>query len=123
MLAFLAQSKNSREIINEFAKSGLSINERNPKQMTALAYAVAANDYEACVNLIKMGADVNITVNKDNWSPLMIAVTNQNKNIIKALLDVGANHDLKSKSGITAGDIAERIGNSEITKMLQSTKI
>jgi tetratricopeptide (TPR) repeat protein len=123
IIRFLAQSENSSKIIDELSKTGLSINDLNSKKMTALAYTVAENDLESSRNLINMGADVNITVNEDNWTPLMIAVSNRNEIMTKVLIEAGADDELKTNSGITVHDLAERFGNSEIKQLLRTTKI
>jgi len=123
MFYFLAQSNNSKKIIEELEKTGLSINDRNHEEMTALGFAVGENNYEASINLVALGADVNKTVSKDGWSPLMIAVSNQNEKLVKALIDAGADYNHKTKSGISIHDLVDQFGNAEIQKILQSTRI
>lgn len=53
--------------------------------------------------LIDGGADVD-RQDRNEWSPLMWAMTNRHKNIAKMLLDNGASTDQKTSSGRTAFD-------------------
>ncbi|MGD8593421.1 MAG: ankyrin repeat domain-containing protein [Gammaproteobacteria bacterium] len=122
MLSYLSRSQNSKNIIAQLENFGISINDRNLKSMTALGYAVTNDDLKACENLIRMGADVNLPTNADGWSPLMIAVASQNPQVVKLLLDAGADKSHQANSGLTVYDLAERLGNSKIIAMLKSTE-
>lgn len=53
--------------------------------------------------LIEAGADVN-KQDRNQWSPLMWAMTNRHKGIAKLLLDNNASSDQKTSSGRTAFD-------------------
>lgn len=59
--------------------------------------------------LIKAGANVD-QQDKNQWSALMWAMTNQHKVITKLLLDHGASPEIKSSSGRTAFDFASSHG-------------
>jgi hypothetical protein len=65
--------------------------------------------------LLEAGAEVD-RQDKNQWTPLMWAMTNRHKDIAKLLLDSGASPALKSSSGRTAFDFAAP--NSEISDFL-----
>ena len=65
--------------------------------------------------LLHAGAEVD-RQDKNQWTPLMWAMTNRHKDIAKMLLDHGASSTIKSSSGRTAFDFAAP--NSEITDFL-----
>lgn len=65
--------------------------------------------------LLDAGAYVD-KQDRNQWSPLMWAMTNRHKAIAKILLDNGASPDIKSTSGGTAFDFAQP--GSEISEYL-----
>ena len=65
--------------------------------------------------LLNAGAEVD-RQDKNQWTPLMWAMTNRHKDIAKMLLDHGASSTVKSSSGRTAFDFAAP--NSEISDFL-----
>ena len=65
--------------------------------------------------LLNAGAEVD-RQDKNQWTPLMWAMTNRHKDIAKMLLDHGASSTIKSSSGRTAFDFAAP--NSEISDFL-----
>lgn len=56
--------------------------------------------------LLDAGAHVD-KQDRNQWSPLMWAMTNRHKTIAKLLLDHGANPDIRSSSGGTAYDFVQ----------------
>ena len=56
--------------------------------------------------LLDAGAQVD-KQDRNQWSPLMWAMTNRHKAIAKMLLDHGANPDIRSSSGGTAYDFVQ----------------
>ncbi|KAI6785397.1 Allantoicase [Emericellopsis cladophorae] len=73
--------------------------------------------YASCFALIAKGADVN-KQDRNQWSPLMWAMTNRHKGIAKALLDNGASGDQRTSSGRTAFDFVPP--DSEMSYYLSS---
>ena len=67
--------------------------------------------------LLNAGAEVD-RQDKNQWTPLMWAMTNRHKEIAKFLLDHGASTDVKSSSGRTAFDFTAP--NSEMSDFLQA---
>ena len=65
--------------------------------------------------LLNAGAEID-RQDKNQWTPLMWAMTNRHKDIAKMLLDHGASSTIKSSSGRTAFDFAAP--NSEISDFL-----
>ena len=68
--------------------------------LTALAYAVRANDVESTKVLLAAGADIN-EVTGYGWSPLLIATQNRHYKLGVFLLEQGANPNLANKGGWT----------------------
>src|SRR5581483_9840363 len=68
--------------------------------LTALVYAVRANDLESVKALLAAGADVN-QVTGYGWSPLLVATQNRYYKLGEYLLDHGADVNTANKGGWT----------------------
>jgi hypothetical protein len=81
-------------------------------------YACCFGHEDVAAMLIKEGGKVDIQ-DRNRWTPLMWAMTNRHKGIVKLLLDHGASTDVKSSGGRTAFDFVEP--NSEISDYLHES--
>jgi hypothetical protein len=84
---------------------------------TPLGVAAIKGDLVAARVLIALGADVNVSPEKSKLTPLMQAVSKNNKNMVQFLLEKGANTTLKNRAGKTAKDLASP-DQLEIYKLL-----
>ena len=73
---------------------------------------------ELAVFLIRHNADVN-SANDLGTTPLMYAILSQKIDLIKLLLENGAEKDVKERSGKTALDYAVQSGNKEIIGLIE----
>ena len=69
--------------------------------------------------LLKSGIDANAQTVKRGTTALMIAAVGGNLDLIRLLLDNGADPELKDKFGQTAAVLADRKGNKEAVGMLR----
>ncbi|XP_067311391.1 fibronectin type 3 and ankyrin repeat domains protein 1-like [Pseudorasbora parva] len=72
--------------------------------------------------LLQAGADVNVR-DKDGKTPLMVAVLNNHVELVKLLLDSGADHQMKNEYGAGAADMAKAFGRQIIVNMLDKMSI
>lgn len=77
---------------------GRNQRQTNGGALSALVFAVRANDLESVRILLAAGADVNQVTNY-GWSPLLVATQNRFYQIGSFLLDHGANPNLVNKGG------------------------
>lgn len=78
--------------------------------------AISGNAAVASV-LLQAGADVNVR-DKAGKTPLMVAVLNNHVELVKLLLDSGADHHLKNEYGAGAADMAKAFGRQNIIHLL-----
>jgi ankyrin repeat protein len=68
------------------------------------------NDLEAVEILISAGANVN-AIGDMGETPLHVAISNQNPEMVAALLRAGARDDIRSEFGSTPREKAARLGD------------
>ena len=81
-------------------------------QFTPLHQAAINNKIEAVAALISHGADVNAR-QEAGWTPLMVASGRGHAKVVEALLDAGADKELKATSGYYKGNTALGIARRE----------
>jgi uncharacterized protein len=86
---------------------------------TPLHYACAKGQLEVAQFLIANGAIVD-SMSLGNTTPLMMAVQSGNEQVVKLLLDKGADLQLRNDQGLTAIDIADIYDKAWIGEGLRS---
>lgn len=115
---------NNLDMVNRGLKYGANLNIRNWLGLTPLMLAIQnqlnANNQAIIKLLIDKGADINAQSYLNQDTALMIAVSHNYVFAVKELLIKHPNITLKNDKGQTAYNIALKIGNKEIIKMLES---
>jgi len=102
-----AASGGHTQVVKLLLEHGAEVDATCSFGYTALYYAIwsaGINDVEGTIKvLIANGADVNKYPQEDGYSPLIHAIWmfQEKEDIVKALLDAGANIDFKDKDGLT----------------------
>jgi ankyrin repeat protein len=86
---------------------------------TPLHYACAKGQLEVALVLVANGAIVD-SMSLGNTTPLMMAVQSGNEQLVKLLLDKGADLQLRNSQGLTAIDIADIYSKPWISVGLRS---
>lgn len=115
----LSNSEKTEYSIGVILRSGVKIDDSNHDLLTATGLAVQNGSLTALKILIKSGANINSRQGKTEWSLLMIAAYHGNEEIVKYLLDKGAEVGVKSKDGYMASQIAEARGFKKVAKLLE----
>jgi len=97
----------SRIIIADLVKHGETIDQEDEDGNTALMFAVSDKRHQMIKDLLALGADVNHKA-KDAMDefPLLLASRKQDPEILKIVLDAGADLDMQDRDGSTALSIA-----------------
>jgi len=97
-----------------------NVNAAEPDGMTALHWAVRANDLQTVQMLIRAGANVN-AASRYGMTPIIFAAENGEPAVVAALLKAGANPNSALPEGQTALMTAARTGNVDSIKLLLET--
>ncbi len=97
------------ELIDQLLRAGADARVRDTKGRTPLFTFSYTQDVESALQAVRLlmqhGVRINAQDNEGNTA-LMMAVTHQNYHVVQALLDAGANPNIKNKAGKTALQIA-----------------
>ncbi|XP_066561213.1 ankyrin repeat domain-containing protein 16 isoform X2 [Amia ocellicauda] len=96
---------------------GLDIELYNSDYKTALHEAASMSQRECVRYLVAKGAKID-SLKKADWTPLMMACTRRNLDIIKELTENGANAGLKNKDGWNCFHVACREGEPAVIEHL-----
>ncbi len=80
--------------------------------------AITYNNIEMVQYMIKQGIDVNETKRKSGFTPLMCASCYGRVEIVKILLEKGANKDIKESKGFNATDFARKMNKKSVLVLL-----
>jgi hypothetical protein len=89
---------------------------------TPLMRAAADGDLKAVQQILSAGTEINVNaLDQAGQSALIVACQNQkaNPDVVKALLNAGANVNLRSRNGYTALTWAQARNRSEIVRLLR----
>lgn len=117
--------KNAGNTVSTLIKEGADVNYQAPSGETALGLAVDGNFVLFAKELISAGADVNKRNTASGRTPLIDAAMTGNAEIVKMLLEAGADKNARvflygqelDENALTA---AVNNGNSEIAEMLRA---
>lgn len=107
MFAMNRCNKDWLEIMDAMFAGGAKINPPTGIHMSPLGYAIEKNDKMIIEALLKRKADVNLTDPESGETALMYAAKYSNSEVVKVLLDAGAEVNARDKTGRTALSIAE----------------
>lgn len=96
--------------------------QRDRSGLLALHYAAEGKNLEITGDLIKAGAPVNDRDNLAKWTPLHFAAAAGRPEMIRLLLEKGADSTLADGLGRTPADVAERLGLLPAAAQLRSSR-
>ncbi|KAK2870572.1 hypothetical protein FQN49_003085 [Arthroderma sp. PD_2] len=118
----LATKANFVDIVHLLVEAGVNINYQDEQGETAL-HSAARFGHDQCATALLKGSDeqkanLELTENTYSWTPLFIAAVDGNLNIVKLLVDAGANLEAADSSGWTAKEHATLRGHIDIARHL-----
>ena len=114
--------RNNIEIITLLLNKGADPNKETHSKKTALMEAAAnKNNVPAVDLLISRGADVD-AVSQFGDTALLVAILNNNTESAKALLNKGANAEIRNQAGWTAKMAAQYFKQTDLIHLIQKIK-
>lgn len=108
-------------VIESLVDIGIDISQQDKGAISDILHeSISARCFKLSKALIEAGADVNI-INCGN-SPLHIAIARNNINIVKLLLEHGANIDITDKVGVTPLSFAVMRAQCDMVKLFIQSK-
>ena len=114
----LAASNGHTSVVEFLLSEGGDINARDSGGQTALMYTCKRSFNETAAFLLKNGAEVNVQSKKKGITALMLAAVSDNVELLRMLLEHGADANLTDIFGRTAKILAQKKGNSAVVDLL-----
>jgi ankyrin repeat protein len=112
-----AVKQGNRTAVRSLITARANVNAAEPDGMTALHYAVRADDVQTAQMLIRAGANVKAS-SRYGISPITLAAQNGNPTLVDLLLKAGADPNSVQTEGETVLMTAARTGNSQVIRSL-----
>ena len=114
----LAASNGHTSVVEFLVSKGAEVNAKDSGGQTSLMYACKRSFNETAAFLLKNGAEVNVQSKKKGITALMLAAGWGNEELVKVLLEHGADASLTDIFGKTAKGLAQEMGHSAVVDLL-----
>ncbi|MEX8506609.1 tetratricopeptide repeat protein [Leptothrix ochracea] len=118
-LYLLAGSDVTLVAAQQLISAGEQIDQRDNDKLTALAYAMDRRDHDTARRLLKLGAKPEATVSENEIPVAFIPVLAGDVDGVRLLQQFGINYTTLRFQGMTAADIAKRMGKLPLLKVLE----
>ena len=118
----LAAFNGHTDIVLSLIHKGAVVDRRDLMGRTALLYASTGPFPETVKALLDKGAEPNVVDSDEHFSPLMHAAAEGNLDVVKLLMEYGADHSLTDVDGDNAEIFARQAGHEQVAGYLQSVQ-
>ncbi|KAK2764529.1 Transient receptor putative cation channel sub A member 1 [Arachnomyces sp. PD_36] len=115
-LHIACSSSYSIDTVKPLLEAGAGVSDRNSRKETPLHIAVSRGNAKLVKLLINSGADIE--AQGDNWNTPIHNVRRRGSDVLKILLEAGANVHAQTSEGRTAMMTAEELGDKEMIQLL-----
>ena len=113
-----AASNGHTSVVEFLISEGADVNATDSDGQSALMYACKRSFNETAAFLLKNGAEVNVRSKKKGITALMLAAVSGNVELVRMLLEDGADANVTDIFGRTAKLLAQKKGNSAVVDLL-----
>ena len=110
------------ELCEYLIHKGINIGTRDSDGRTALMYTCTGPFAKTVELMLETGANASAVDTKEHWTPLMFAAAEGQYEIVKLLLDAGADKTIKDVDGDTAESFAIQNKHTNVAKLLREYK-
>lgn len=118
-----AEALKARAVIERLLEAGAQVDVKDTMGLTPLVNAVARGPLEALDTLVELGLDLEVRFWGDELTPLMLAAKSGRVEVVKRLLEHGANAKAVDATGKTALDHATLSGETGEVSQRKSDEI
>jgi ankyrin repeat protein len=117
----LAASNGHTSVVTFLVSNGADVNLKDGDGQSPLMYAAKGSFAETAAYLLENGAEVNVRSKKKGITALMLAAVSDNVELVRMLLEHGADASLTDTLGRSAMILAEKKGNSAVVELLSAS--
>jgi len=118
-LLAIALDNNVSDVLISYLIDLVDFRDVNSSGISSFDIAIQRGRIVWVKKMVERGVDVNTTHRESNFTPLMEAVTSSHKEIVKYLIEQGANIEQRDSFGFSAIDFARKMKKDEILELLK----
>ncbi len=122
LLFYIVQNGVSLEALNLLIDAGMDLFQTTREGVSVVDYAIKYKRFDILKLCKEKGFDLTTTKRKSGLTPLMLASSFNDIEIMKFLIELGANPNEKDKYGMSAIDYAYKMGQKKSAKFLEELK-
>lgn len=119
VLAYALKSRVDRDMLELLIESGADLFYADDEGVSILDFAITYNNMYIIQLLLGKGKDINEVTRRSGFTPLMAAVCYGRYDIMKVLLEAGADVTLADSKGLTAYGFAKKMQKTGMMKLLE----
>jgi len=122
LLFWAIQSGISIEALTLLIKGGIDLHTTSKEGVGALDYAIKHRRKDIVELCNKSGIDLTTSKRKSGLTPLMLAASYNDIDMMEYLINLGADVNIVDKKGMSAIDYATRLGQKSAVNFLENLK-
>jgi len=119
----IATAEGHEEIVSILIQGGADVNAKNELGRTSLMFSANYGFFEIAEMLLENGARTDDVANDETgWTAIIAASFNGHRNLVRLLLEHGADQNIRDTSGKTALMWAEEQGHRRVARTLERSQ-
>jgi len=118
ILAYAIKSRCDEDLISLLIENGADIYDFDDEGVSIFDVAITYDNLWLVKYIINKGIDVNKTMRRSGFTPLMAAASYGRTEITKLLLEQGADKDAQDLKGFSATDFARKMNKKSVLEVL-----